>query len=345
MKIFNRNPHRYLIILLLSVVLLLIAVFLSVSIGVSGSSFTIVKDLLTAYDNASAFHNVIVEVRIPRIIAAILTGAAFALSGAIMQRITANPFADTGLLGINAGAGFFVAVGLVLFQSISFFAVIVLAFCGAAFGTLLVYSIGFRSKSGITPLRLLLAGAAITALLTSLSQGIAIYYGLAKDLTYWSVGSLSGISWQQLQIVAPVLITGFIAALVLAPYLSALAFGEETAINLGVHVHLVRTLAILIVLILAGTSVSIVGGISFLGLMIPHIAVFLVGPNDKKFLPVTAILGSTLLVLADIAGRTINAPYDTPVGALVAVIGVPFFLVMTYYRIGGKLWTRQQKQR
>lgn len=276
------------------------------------------------------------KMRMPRALAALFSGTAFALAGGVMQGVTRNPLADAGLLGINAGAGFLVALTAVLFPSMSNAGTILSAFFGAALAVALVYGIGIgKYKSG--PIRLILAGSAVSALLTSLSQAISLSFGLSRALSFWTAGSLSGITWQSLLLTLPWITGSGLAALLLSGRLSVLALGEESAAGLGVNVKSVRLAGIGCVLVMAGASVSLVGGISFLGLIVPHMARFLTGGDYRRLLPISALFGGILLVLADIAARLVNAPFDTPVGALVSAIGVPLFLVLTYRKKGAVL--------
>lgn len=332
---------RFPLMLLLSILAIAIiaAALLSVCTGVAGSGFSEVWLAITDFDPDSTIHQVIRELRFPRVAGAALIGAALALSGAIMQGIGNNPFADTGLLGINAGAGFMVSLGMVLFASASFRWVMLLSFLGAAMGAVCTYGLGISGGKNATPVRLLLAGAAVSAFLTALSQGLSLAFGLAKNLSFWQAGSLNGITWEQIRLVSPWMLTAIVLGLFLAPSLSVLALGEESATGLGLPVKTIHLLGIVVSLVLAGCSVSIAGGISFLGLLIPHIARFLVGADYRRILPISVLSGSLLMILADLCGRMINAPYDTPVGALVSVIGVPFFLALTYRKRKGALGT------
>ncbi|SHN85400.1 iron complex transport system permease protein [Desulfitobacterium chlororespirans DSM 11544] len=323
----------YGVLILTALMCLALAIMLSVSIGIAGSGFKTLLQTVVLGDNSSNLGRIMLEMRLPRALAACLTGAAFALAGAIMQGITRNPLADAGLLGINAGAGFAVALGAVLWPSLSSLGTMLTAFGGAALAVLLVYGLGMgKQKSGA--IRLILAGAAVGAFLTALSQGVGLTFGLSKDLSFWTSGSLAGISWAQLNVAAPWIAAAGVAGLLLAGRLSILALGEESAAGLGVNVGALRLTGLGVVLVLAGASVSLAGGISFLGLIIPHTARLLVGADYRKILPLSALLGGMLLVLSDVAARMINAPFDTPVGALVSVIGVPFFLVLTYRKKG-----------
>jgi iron complex transport system permease protein len=273
------------------------------------------------------------EMRMPRALAACLVGAAFALAGAIMQGVTRNPLADAGLLGINAGAGLFVALGAVVLPALSSLGLMLAAFLGAALAALMVFGLG-TGKRGSGTIRLILAGAAVSAFLTALSQGIALTFGLSKDLSFWSAGSLSGVTWEQLALAAPWLVGSACVGLLLSRKLSLLALGEESAAGLGLNVRLVRLTGLAAVLLLAGTSVSLAGGISFLGLIVPHSARLLIGTDYRRVLPMSALLGAILLVLSDVAARMLHAPFDTPVGALVSILGVPVFLALTYRKRG-----------
>ena len=330
-----KHPHRKipLLPLLLGLsIAILASVVLSACIGVAGSSLSAVWESLTNFDPNSTVHQVIRELRLPRAVGAVLIGAALALSGAIMQGIGNNPLADTGLLGINAGAGFLVSISMVVFSAISFHWVMACAFLGACLGAVLTYGFGTAKGRNTAPLRLLLAGSAVSALFNAISQGISLCFGLAKDLSFWQSGSLSGLTWNQIYIAIPWMLLAMVAGLLLGPVLSILALGQESATGLGVSVKYVQILGMIISLILAGSCVAIAGGISFVGLMVPHIARFLVGTDYRKNLPVSLLSGSLLMVLADVSARMLNAPYDTPVGALVSVLGVPFFLALTYQK-------------
>lgn len=315
---------------------LLLSLLISASVGVAGGNISILIDTLFHPAESADMGRIMLEMRMPRALAACVTGAAFALAGGVMQGVTRNPLADAGLLGINAGAGFFIALAAVILPPLPSSGTMIFAFMGAALAVLLVYGIGMgKHKSG--SIRLILAGSAVSALLTALSQGISLTFGLSKSLSFWTAGSLSGITWQSLLLTAPWIVGAGLISQFLSGRLSVLALGEESAAGLGVNVWAVRLVGIGVVLILAGASVSLVGGISFLGLIVPHIARFLAGEDYRRLLPVSALLGSILLVLADIAARTIHAPFDTPVGALVSAIGVPVFLVLTYREKGAVL--------
>lgn len=326
----NRHCNTLFVLVLIGLALLLILSFVfSVCTGIAGGSIKVLIDTVVHPYRLTDIGKIMIDMRMPRALAACLTGAAFAISGAVMQGLTRNPLADSGLLGINAGAGFFVALSVVFFPGASSVITIVSAFLGAAFAVFLVYGFGV-GKRKTESFRMILAGVAISALLTAMSQAVSLAFGIAKSLSFWSAGSLSGITWQSLSLIVPFITVAGMMGFALSGRLSALALGEDSAIGLGINVRAVRLIGILAVLLLAGASVSLVGGISFLGLIVPHIARFLVGGDYRRLIPVSALLGGVVLVLADVAARTINAPFDTPVGALVSLIGVPIFFALTY---------------
>lgn len=326
---YKHSVLSYIILMMLLILALILSLILSICTGITGGNLKSFAEAIINPANASNVGRIMIGMRMPRALVACLTGAAFSLAGSIMQGLTRNPLADAGLLGINAGASFFVALLAVVFPGTHSIMTMLAAFAGAAFSTFLVYGLG-GGRHKIDPLRLILAGTAISALLTALAQALSLAFGMAKSLSFWTMGSLSGITWKSLEMTAPVVVIACGAGLLLSGRLSALSLGEDNAIGLGVNVQAVKLIGLLIVLILAGTSVSLVGGISFLGLIIPHVSRYLIGEDYRRVMPVSALLGAIVLVLSDIAARMINAPFDTPVGALVSIIGVLVFLPLTY---------------
>lgn len=323
----------YALVLVAMIFTLLLCLLFSVSIGVAGGNLKTLVHVMLHLPVPSGMARIILEMRMPRALAACFTGAAFALAGAVLQGVTRNPLADSGLLGINAGAGFLVALSAALLPSLPPHGIMLAAFLGAALAVTMVYGLGMGRKK-VSSLQLILAGSAVSALLTALCQGIALTFGLSKALSFWTAGSLSGITWPRLLMTLPWITGAGSAGILLSGKLSVLALGEESAAGLGLNVRFVRITGIVIVLVMAGTSVSLVGGISFIGLIVPHSARLLVGADYRRIVPVSALLGAILLVLADVAARMFHAPFDTPVGALVSALGVPVFLALTYRKKG-----------
>lgn len=245
-----------------------------------------------------------------------------------MQGITQNPMADSGLMGLNAGATFALSLCFAFFPGLSYSLLILYSFLGASVSAGLVYGISSLQRGGATPMRLVLAGAAVSALLAAFGHGIAIYFNVAQDILFWTAGGVAGTTWQQLRILFPCITAALAAAFLLSPSISLLSLGEEIAQGLGLRIVIVKLSAALVVLLLAGASVSVVGPVGLVGLIVPHITRYLVGVDYIWIIPSSAVLGSLLLVLADLGARTLNPLYETPIGAIIALIGVPFFLYL-----------------
>ncbi len=280
------------------------------------------------YDATATADQIIYNLRLPRVLGAVLTGMAFAVAGAIMQGVTRNPMADTGILGINAGSSLVVALSFAFLPALSYTGLMTLSFVGAALATLLIVLLGAATPGGLSSMKLTVAGAIIAAMLHSLSTGVALYYDLSQDLAFWYAGGVSGIGWHQLKLLAPVILLTILWAITLGRPITFLSLGEESAVNLGVRVRLVKVLALTTVVILAGVSVSAAGAISFIGLVVPHIARRLIGVDYRVVIPFSALLGAILLVWADLASRMVQPPREFAIGAMVAIVGVPFFLVL-----------------
>jgi iron complex transport system permease protein len=199
---------------------------------------------------------------------------------------------------------------------------------------MLVLSFSMISKERISPVTLTLAGAALSTLFSALSTGIALYFQVAQDLSFWFAGGLSGTKWQHVFILLPAVIIGILLSLWISRSLTILALGEEVAAGLGQSQQKVRWIGLIAVILLSGAAVSIAGAIGFIGLVVPHIVRMLIGSDYRWLIPLSAIAGALLLVLADIGARMINPPFETPVSAVTALIGVPFFLYLSRRKRG-----------
>jgi iron complex transport system permease protein len=322
------RPILALFILTGGLTLLALGLALSISVGAADIQLLTVWEAVFHFQPDLTQHQIIQELRLPRALCGAMVGASFAVAGAIMQGMTRNPLADPGLLGVNAGSGFALALCFAFWPGLPFPYIILFSFLGAGLGAGLVYGIGSLAKGGLTPVRLALAGAAVSALLVALSEGVAIYYQVGQELAFWYAGGVAGTTRLHVAIMFPWIVVGLIGAMMLSRSITVLSLGEEMAAGLGQRTGRVKFAGALIVLILAGTAVSSVGMIGFIGLVIPHVARFLVGVDYRWIIPCSAVLGSLLMIFADIGARMINPPYETPVGALISLIGVPFFLYL-----------------
>jgi iron complex transport system permease protein len=281
--------------------------------------------------------SIIREIRLPREIAAIVVGAALSVAGAIMQGITRNPLADPGLLGLTAGANAALAITIAFLPSANYFVITITCFIGASVGTMMVFGIGAIIKGGFSPLRIVLAGAAVSAFLYAIAEGIGIFFKISKNVSMWTAGGMIGTSWGQLQIIVPFIATGIFISLILSRQLTILSLNEEVAVGLGQKTTQIKGILFIAIILLAGASVALVGNMAFIGLMVPHIVRAMVGTDYRYILPMSAIVGATFMLFADTLGRTVHAPFETPVAAIVATIGLPFFLVIV--RKGGKAFS------
>lgn len=267
------------------------------------------------------------NLRLPRVLLAVLVGVNLGLAGALLQSLTRNPLAEPHLLGISAGAGLAAVLALKLAPGIPFTRLPVLAFGGALLGAALVYGLAWRG--GVSPLRLVLAGVAVGALLTAFTTGLLLTSQITLQTTMsWLAGGLSARTWPHLRSLLPYSVVGAVLALGLARSLDVLALGDEPAAGLGLRVERMRALFVGVAALLTGSAVAVAGLIGFVGLIVPHVARLLVGPRHAYLLPVSALLGGALLVAADAVARTIAAPRELPIGIVTAVAGAPFFLYL-----------------
>ncbi|MGL4521523.1 MAG: FecCD family ABC transporter permease [Bacilli bacterium] len=278
---------------------------------------------------------IIREIRLPREVAAILVGAALSVSGAIMQGMTRNPLADPGLLGLTAGANAALALTIAFIPSANYFVTMIACFIGATMGALLVFSISSMNRGGFSTQRIVLAGAAISAFLFAISEGIGLYFQISKEVSMWTAGGLNGSTWSQIQTVIPFILIGLLLSFALSKQLTILSLNEDIAVGLGQNTTRIKAILFILVITLAGASVALVGNIAFLGLMIPHIVRMIVGTDYRFILPMSAVVGAIFMLIADTMGRTINAPFETPVVAIVSMLGLPFFLIIV--RKGGRV--------
>ncbi|MGT2906844.1 FecCD family ABC transporter permease [Streptococcus dentiloxodontae] len=274
----------------------------------------------------SDIQDVIFDLRIPRLFAAILVGAAMSQAGAIMQGVTRNPIADPGLLGINAGAGLALILAYAFLGSLHYSLILVICLLGSLLATLLVFGLAYQSKHGYNQLRLILAGAMVATFFSAIGQAVTIYFDLEKTVIGWQSGGFSQINWKMLAIIAPFILVGLLLAQLLAHQLTILSLNETVAKALGQETFKITIFLLLIVLLLSGAAVALVGSISFLGLIIPHFIRLFVPKDYRLILPLTAFSGAAFMIWVDLISRTINAPTEVPINALISIIGLPSFL-------------------
>ncbi len=312
-------------VLLALLILLAAACLVSMAVGSAGYS---VPEILRAIfsEEKSAIKTIVINLRLPRIILAILIGASLAAAGALLQSVMRNPLADPGTIGVSAGAGTAATTILLLFPNLTS-SVPLFAFGGAALACVLIYMMAW--KEGVDPTRIILSGVAINSVLGAYNSLLQLLNSdsLEGVLAFMN-GSLSGRSWSQVRLLSIYASIGLVLAFLCIKSANALQLGDEMAKSLGVKVSGSRVLLSGVAAFLAASTVSVAGMIGFVGLVVPHISRLLVGSDYKAMLPTSVVLGALVLLVADTVGRTIVPGMEIPVGIVMAVCGGPFFLYL-----------------
>ena len=310
---------------------LAVVMMLSVRYGVMEMSWIdIIRTLFSGGDSIE--FQIIYNLRLPRTLLGALVGAALAVAGVILQAVMRNPLASPGIIGVSSGAGLAAVVALMIFPALSGW-LIPVAFGGAFITATAVYLLAW--KRGVEPVRLLLAGVAVSSLLGAMSTAIMLFNSeKVAGILDFAIGSLSTRSWPQLELVAPYIIAGLAVAVIIAPKLNILGLGDEIAVGLGMNVERMRLCFIALAALLAGAAVSVVGLLGFVGLIAPHIVRMIIGGDSKFLIPGAAIFGAVLVVGSDTAGRVVIAPEELPLGIIMALLGPPFFLWLLRRRAG-----------
>ncbi|GGS18854.1 siderophore ABC transporter permease [Streptomyces aureoverticillatus] len=311
-----------------AVVALLLAVLFSLAVGARAIAPSAVFDALLHGGHSDAAE-VVREMRVPRTVIGLMVGAALAVAGTALQGITRNPIADPGILGISQGASVGVVLAIAYAGVHTLTGYVWFAFAGAGVASVAVYAIASSGRGGATPVKLALGGAAINALLVSVTTAILTTKASALDeFRFWQVGSLSGRDAEIASQVWPFLIAGLLLVLAVARGLDALALGEDVAKGLGQKVAVVRIVGGLGATVLTAVGVAAAGPIAFIGLAVPHIARAIVGSDHRWVLPLAALLGPIMLLVSDTIGRIIFPPSEVPAGVMTALIGVPFLVTL-----------------
>ncbi|MEH7523920.1 iron ABC transporter permease [Bacillus sp. JJ1503] len=312
--------------LILSILLLLFLMCLSIVYGYTNTTWKMAIDAFLAFDGSNE-HLIIQSVRLPRAMIAAAVGASLAVAGVLLQTLTKNPLAAPEIFGINAGAGFAVVIVVTLFSLSNLHIFTWVSFLGATIAFVCVYAIGSIGREGLTPMKLTLAGAAISAMFASMTQGFLVINETALDqVLFWLAGSVSGRKLDTLLAVLPYLAVGWILSLSISNQMNILSMGEDVAKGLGLKTGLLKLGAGIAIILLSGGAVAVAGPIGFIGIVIPHITRAVVGIDHRWVITFSALFGGMLLLMADIASRYIIMPQEVPVGVMTAVIGTPFFI-------------------
>ena len=323
-------------ILLVAPVVALLLITLSVLYGAKNISAETVWDAIIRFDDANVDHQIIMTSRLPRVIGAMLIGMFLAVSGALMQGMTRNYLASPSIMGVSDGSVFAVTMCMVFLPSTQSVSLITISLIGSALGAALVFGIARLIPNGLSPVKLAILGTIIGLFLNGCADAIATYFQISQNLSFWYNARLNQMDPELIKLSIPFAIVGLVLAMALSKSITVLSLGDEISAGLGQRTALVKGLTMLAVVILTGISVALAGKIAFVGLIVPHIARFLVGVDYRWIVPISGVLGGLFLALCDILSRFINYPFETPIGVVTALFGVPFFLYLIRTRGGGK---------
>ena len=309
---------------------------LSVMMGTKDIPKEVVYDAIFKFDENNVDHLIIKNNRLPRAIAVLVVGGFLAVAGAIMQGITRNYLASPSLMGVNDGSAFFITIAMVFYPGLSNGSLILVSIIGSIVGALLVLGIGSSIKNGLSPVRLAIIGTIVGSFLSSLGSTIAMYFQVSQTISAWYNTKVHTVNNDLLKMIIPIGVIGILIAIIVAKDITISSLGEDIAISLGQRTNVIKYLSMGSVVLLTATSVALVGKIAFIGLVIPNIIRLLVGHDYKYIVPYSLIGGAFFLGLCDLLSRYIGYPFETPIGTVTAIIGVPFFLYMIKTKGGSK---------
>ncbi|KGA97168.1 iron ABC transporter permease [Alkalihalobacillus alcalophilus ATCC 27647 = CGMCC 1.3604] len=320
----NRSRRRKGLIIFAPLLLIIVSLF-GLTYGSVSVPFTEIWRVLTG-NEPSIYQTILVDLRLPRILIGLLVGACLAVAGCILQGVMRNPLADPGIIGVTAGGGLMASMTMLVFPHLSYMLPIS-AFLGAFVTAMIIYFLAW--DKGASPLKIILAGVAINALVGAVQNGLMVIFSdRIQSVIPWLAGGLNGRSWYHLEFMAPYAIVGLLLSLLAIKPANLLLLGDDSAKLLGQKVELQRFLLITLAAFLAGAAVSVAGLIGFVGLVVPHAIRLLIGEDYRYLLPLSAVYGAILVVLADTIARSWFDPIELPVGVLLAALGAPFFLYL-----------------
>ncbi len=311
---------------------LCLALVLSIAYGANPVPMSEVWRTVFDSDGSEA-SSIVWTLRAPRTLVGIVAGAAFGVAGALIQAITRNPLADPGILGVNAGAGFAITVGVAVLGVTGIAGYVWFSFAGAVLATVLVYLIGASGRGSASPVTLVIAGVALAAVLTA----FATFLQLINEETFrsfrnWSLGSLARVSVSDTLTVLPLIVLGLVLAVVISGSLNAVALGDDQAASLGANIARTRSIGLISVTLLAGAATALTGGIAFVGLAVPHLVRWFTGPDQRWIIAYTALASPVLVLSADVLGRVVARPGEIEAGVMTAVLGAPVLIALVRRR-------------
>ncbi|AWB43788.1 ferrichrome ABC transporter permease [Paenibacillus sp. CAA11] len=313
----------------------IITIFLSILYGAKDMELSTITAALFHFDPDSIDQQIIWHSRLPRVVGALLIGAFLAVSGALMQGMTRNILASPSIMGVSDGSVVMITVCMIILPNTTPLGMVLYSLLGSAVGAGIVFALAWLLPGGMAPVRMAILGTIVGTFLSGAAEAAAAYFQISQNVSFWYHARLHQIDPVMIRTILPFGLAGLILALLLARSITVLSMGDEVAAGLGQRTLWVKVLTVLTVVILTGISVALAGKIAFVGLLVPHITRYLVGIDYKWVLPCSAILGGVFLAWCDILSRFINSPFETPIGVVTAIFGVPFFLYLIKTR-GGK---------
>lgn len=317
-------------------ILLVVVTIMSISLGTKSIPLETVIEAIIHYDKDNVDHQIVWTGRVPRALAVLFVGAFLAAAGALMQGVTRNFLASPSIMGVTDGSAFFITMAFVFVPGISSFNLVLLSMLGSLFGGALVFGFASIIKNGLSPVRLAIIGTVIGTFISSIGTAIAMYHQISQTITMWYNSKVHMVEMDLIYLCVPIGMIGLLLSVLLARAVTITALGEEVAMGLGQNTRAVKVLSMLAVAILTGTAVALVGKIAFVGLVVPHIVRMLMGVDYRIIIPCSAVMGAFFLAACDLIGRYINFPFETPIGVVTALIGVPFFLYLIRRKGGEK---------
>lgn len=332
-----RQSKLILLLILVSAPFLILAtIVLSVLYGAKSIDAATIGEAVLHFDPNNIDHQIVMASRLPRAAGALLIGAFLAVCGAIMQGMTRNYLASPSIMGVSDGSVFVITICMILLPETSGFGLILYSLLGSVLGACIVFGLAWLVPNGLTPVRMAILGTIMGTFLNGLSEAMATYFQISQNISFWYNARLHQMDPALIKLAIPFAVCGLVLAMGLARSITVLSLGDELSASLGQRTTIVKALALLSVVLLTGISVALAGKIAFVGLLVPHITRYLVGVDYSRVIPCSAIIGGLFLGWCDILSRFINYPYETPIGVVTAVFGVPFFLYLIKTRGGGK---------
>lgn len=323
-------------IIILSPIAIVAVTVLSVLYGAKSIDASIIWNAVFRFNPDNVNHQIIMHSRMPRVIGALLIGAFLAVSGAMMQGMTRNYLASPSIMGVSDGSAFVITLCMIVVPAASSIEMIFFSLFGSLFGVAVVWGLASSIPGGLSPVRMAIIGTVIGTLLSSIATAIAVYFQISQNIGFWYHARLHQMDPQLIKLIIPFAIVGFILAISATRSITTLSLGEDVAAGLGQKTFLVKLITTASVVILTGISVALAGKIGFVGVIVPHIARMLVWLDYRWMVPCAGLLGALFLGFADVLSRFINYPFETPVGVVTAIIGVPFFLYLIRKKGGGE---------